>query len=604
MAALSDLLAGVRARVAAYGGARGAFGAVTAVIRREGWRGMLGKLTRGAQQQGEYARWIAAHDSQSVGELARLAQAVLNLPRTPLISIVVPVYNTPASCLSEMIESVLAQVYPHWELCIADDASSAPHVREILDAYALRDARVRVLHRPQNGHICAASNSALDLATGEFVALLDHDDLLAPHALAMVVKYLNGHPRARLFYSDEDKVSSDGRRSTPYFKAAWDPELILQRNVFSHLGVYEATLVREAGGFRVGFEGSQDHDLVLRCVRLAGDAAVVHIPHVLYHWRAIEGSTAVRVAEKPYAVDAGVRAVREMLVATATQAEALEPTPQRPFVQVRYPLPEPVPRVQLMVRVSSERAAADALWRALFAQSLPLLAHVTLVGCETAAAVERARTLAGDPGAAIVFDAQPDMNAALRASDTACVCLLDARIEAFDEGWLEALVRQAMRPEIGLTGPRLGRSGGAWFQSGLVATSQHRAVAARSGATRDDFGYFGVNQLTRTVTALPLDCVVARRAVLIDVASLVGAQNAGADLTLARALSQRELRHVVVAGTTLLSNNGAMSVRTSGEPGLAEPSAFRDPAYSPHLALDIETATFEIAAMPRIGDLD
>ncbi len=601
MAALGDLLAGARARVAAYGGARGALGAVAAVIQREGWRGMLGKLTRGAQQQGQYVRWIAEHDSPSADEMARFCQRVLGLARTPLISIVVPVYNTPASCLTEMIESVLAQVYPHWELCIADDASTAPHVREILDAYAQRDARVRVLHRPQNGHICAASNSALELATGEFVALLDHDDLLAPHALAMVVKYLNDHPRARLLYSDEDKISSDGRRSTPYFKAGWDPELILQRNVFSHLGVYEAELMREVGGFRMGFEGSQDHDLVLRCVRVAGDAAVVHIPHVLYHWRAIEGSTAVRAGEKPYAVDAGVRAVRETLAALAPHAEALEPSLERPFVQVCYALPEPAPTVQAVIRCPDQDGSPEALLRVLFAQTPDLLAHVTLVGRNAAAMVERVQALTRRSG--IVFDARQDLRAALSASEAACVCLLDARIDAFDEGWLEVLVRHAMRPEIGLVGPRLGRAGGTWFQTGLVAVSgvaPSCALAARSGVTREDFGYFGVNQLTRSVTALPLDCVVARRAVLVDVAALGDAQDAGAALKLARALAERGLRHVVVAGTIVQSATDGQAA-TAGQPG---ESALRDPAYSPHLELAAGAATFEIAATPRIGQFE
>ncbi|WP_321884407.1 glycosyltransferase family 2 protein [Paraburkholderia bannensis] len=562
---------------------------------------MLGKLTRGAQQQGQYARWIAEHDSPSADEMGRFARLARNLPRTPLISVVVPAYNTPASCLTEMIESVLAQVYPHWELCIANDASTAPHVREILDTYAQRDARVRVHHRQQNGHICAASNSALELATGEFVALLDHDDLLAPQALAMVVKYLNDHPHARLFYSDEDKVSSDGRRITPYFKAGWDPELILQRNVFSHLGVYETALVREVGGFRVGFEGSQDHDLVLRSVGVAGDAAVVHIPHVLYHWRAIDGSTAVRAGEKPYAVDAGLRAVREALAASTPQAEALEPTLQRPFVQVRYPLPEPAPTVQLLVRCSDRDAPPEALLRAIFARTPGLLAHVTLVGRDAVAMVQRVQALAGARRADIVLDAQPGLAAALSASEAACVCLLDAYIDTFDEGWLEALVRHAMRPEIGLVGPRLGRVGGAWFQAGLVAVAGNCALAARSGATREDFGYFGVNQLTRSVTALPLDCVVARRAVLADFAALVDTQDAGAELRLARALSERGLRHVVVAGTIVQSGKAGQEAATAGQSG---ESALLDRAYSPHLELAARAATFEIAATPRIGQFD
>lgn len=598
---LAGLATGVRARVAAHGGFMGALAAVSALLRREGWRGAFRKVLRTSAQQAGYQRWIDAWDTPDAGALQRLADEVLAWQQAPRISVVVPVYNTPPEYLVAMIESVLAQIYPHWELCLADDASSAPHVEPLLREQAQRDARIRVVRRAENGHICAASNSALSLATGEYVALLDHDDLLAPHALAMVIKYLRKHPHARLLYSDEDKISADGRRSTPFFKPDWDPELIVQRNVFSHLGVYETALVREVGGFRAGFEGSQDHDLVLRCVRQAGDAAVVHIPHVLYHWRAIEGSTAVRSGEKPYAVDAGVRAVREALRSMAPQAEVIGPSTQLPFVQVRYPLPDPPPGVQVIVCCTLDAGLPETTLRALFTQPAPLLTHLTLVGADAAAYVERARIMARAQGRRVAIDAEPDIGHALRASDATCVCLLDAQVQAFYDGWLEQLVSHALRPEIGLVGPRLGLSGGVSFAAGLVAVSQHCAVPARSGSTREDFGYFGVNQLTRTVTALSRACVVARRAVLSAVVAQLDAPSAGedADLALARALAARGLRHVLVARATVACGDGTSGGAAPAVQG-GESGRF-DPAYSPHLALEHGAATFGIASTPRVG---
>ncbi|WP_069866862.1 glycosyltransferase family 2 protein [Pseudomonas citronellolis] len=225
--------------------------------------------------------------------------AVAGFARRPLISIVVPTYNSDIALLHEMIESVRAQIYPQWELCIADDASTIEAVRTTLADYASRDARIKVVLRDRNGHIAEASNSALACASGEYVALLDHDDILPEHALYMVVKAINEHPGARLFYSDEDKLTPDGRRIAPYFKSDWNPELFLTQNLFSHLGVYETALVREVGGFRKGFEGSQDHDLALRCIEKAGHSAVHHIPHILYHWRVVPGSTAASAQKSP-----------------------------------------------------------------------------------------------------------------------------------------------------------------------------------------------------------------------------------------------------------------------------------------------------------------
>src|SRR5690606_17841535 len=166
-----------------------------------------------------------------------------------------------------------------------------------------------------NGHISAASNSALDLATGDWIALLDQDDLLAPHALRWVAREIQAHPRARLIYSDEDKVDTSGRHFAPHFKPDWNAELLRSQNFVSHLGVYDAQLVRELGGFRPGLEGAQDHDLVLRVSeRLSGDA-VRHIPRILYHWRAHAGSTAGQAAggAKAYAEEAGRRAVQAHL---------------------------------------------------------------------------------------------------------------------------------------------------------------------------------------------------------------------------------------------------------------------------------------------------
>ena len=244
---------------------------------------------------------------------------------TSPISILLPTYNTPEIWLRKCIDSVLAQTWTHWELCIADDASSVPHVRAVLEEYARRDARIRLSFRPENGHISASSNSALELAHGKFFVLLDHDDVLAPDALAWVAAEIDAHSDAELIYSDEDKIDEFGVRTSPYFKAAYNPELLRAQNCISHLGVFRTKSVREIGGFRTGFEGAQDWDLALRICDRTGPERIRHIPRVLYHWRAIQGSTALATGEKPYVIAAQKKSIEEHLARLGLAATLFHP---------------------------------------------------------------------------------------------------------------------------------------------------------------------------------------------------------------------------------------------------------------------------------------
>jgi glycosyltransferase involved in cell wall biosynthesis len=263
---------------------------------------------RGAR---DYAAWVRAYGTVTPEKAAALRNrlAALSTEQRPLISVVMPVHNPPERWLRRAIESVREQIYDRWELCIADDASTAPHVRAVLEEAQRSDARVRVALRTENGHISAASNSALDLATGAWVALLDHDDELSPDALAEMVLTLAECPATDVLYSDEDKIDEAGQRSSPYFKPDFLPDLLLGQNCLSHLTLYRAELVRKVGGFRVGYEGSQDWDLALRVIDETSADRVRHVPKVLYHWRTIAGSTAVAVSAKNYSVDSARRAL-------------------------------------------------------------------------------------------------------------------------------------------------------------------------------------------------------------------------------------------------------------------------------------------------------
>lgn len=258
----------------------------------------------------DYAEWITRHENI---DLKSQQEQSKKFDYRPLISIAMPVYNVEIKWLEECIDSVINQTYDNWELCISDDASTAPKIKKCLEAYEKKEPRIKVVFRKENGHISLATNSALEIATGEFIALLDNDDELPPHALFEVVKVLNERPELDVIYSDEDKIDAEGNRFDPHFKADWSPDTLMGNNYISHLGVYRSSIVKSLGGFRKGYEGSQDYDLVLRVTEQIPEDHIYHIDKVLYHWRTIPGSTASSGEAKSYIYDSGVKALTDAL---------------------------------------------------------------------------------------------------------------------------------------------------------------------------------------------------------------------------------------------------------------------------------------------------
>ena len=240
-----------------------------------------------------------------------LRNTVETLPLRPKFSVIMPTYNTEPKWLRAAVDSVVGQIYPEWELCIADDASTRKSTLRTLKKLEAKDSRIRVCYRKENGHISHASNSALDLATGEWISLLDHDDLLLPQSLARVVLEINRHPEARFIYSDEDKIDSKGVPLAPYFKPDWNPLFLLSQNFVCHFTSIRREDIEAVGRFRAGFEGSQDWDLFLRLGKHLPEGSIRHVPEVLYHWRIIPGSSAGSVGEKSYSVQASRRAIED-----------------------------------------------------------------------------------------------------------------------------------------------------------------------------------------------------------------------------------------------------------------------------------------------------
>ena len=266
-----------------------------------------------------YHDWIRAKLNPRLLKAQYAAEKHL-LVRKPKISVIMPVYNPPLSFLHDAIKSVINQHYDNWELCISDDCSPNPQIKRLLNAYAMKDSRIKVKFREKNGHISANSNTALELATGDYVLLLDHDDLLTENCMFEVVKHINAHPEDRLIYSDEDKIDGNNQHSSPFFKPDWSPDKFLAINYVSHVVVIEKKLVDEVGGFRLGFEGSQDYDLLLRVSEKTKH--IGHIPKILYNWRIHSLSVASEEGDaKPYAYIAAKKALEEALIRRNTPGE-------------------------------------------------------------------------------------------------------------------------------------------------------------------------------------------------------------------------------------------------------------------------------------------
>lgn len=456
----------------------------------------------------------------------------------PLISVLLPVYNTPAGLLQRCIDSVLRQTYPVWELCIADDGSTEEHVRQVLEQHAASDSRVKLVFCKSNGHISRASNAALTLAQGKYVALLDHDDELAEHALFCVARSIRNHADAQIIYSDEDKLDEEGARCNPYFKPDYSFDLLLSQNYFGHLCVLSRNLVEQVGGFRVGFEGSQDYDLILRCLaQLPDGRGVLHIPHVLYHWRMIEGSTALDPAGKAYAYEAARRALQEHVDTSESGMGHIEIIAPGLYRQCwRLPCP---PLVSLIIPTRDAldvlRPCIDSILQRTAYTNYELL--IVDNQSSSADALDYLERLQKDRSNKIrvlrydrPFNYSAINNFAVAHANGDVLALVNNDIEVLSSNWLDEMVSQAMRPGVGCVGAKLYYPDGTLQHGGVILGIGGVAGHAHQFASKDDVGYFNRLRIVHNVSAVTGATLVVRKSVYqavggMDAANLAVAFN-------------------------------------------------------------------------------
>jgi GT2 family glycosyltransferase len=474
-----------------------------------------------------YDEWVRRYDTLSRSDRDKIRAHVSRLDRTPLISVVMPVYETPEWALRGAIESIRRQLYPHWELCIADDASSAPHISRLLCEAAASDQRIKWTRREQNGHISAASNSALALATGEFIALMDHDDVLPEHALYEVAVAIDGNPSLDIIYTDEDQIDRSGRRFAPYFKTDWNIDLLLGHNLVSHLGVYRRSLVHQVGGFREGFEGSQDYDLALRAADATVSDRICHIPAVLYHWRRDFGDASFSEQRQHQCSSAALRAINDHLIRRHESGEA-EPHPVMPqWSRVARPVPRPAPLVSLIVPTRDRPDLLGKCVDGLLNRTEYRKIEVLIVDHESESSEARRlfNELQRDGRVRILpfsgpFNYSAINNMAVSRANGSVIGLVNDDVDVITPRWLHEMVALSLLSDVGAVGAKLIYPDGRVQHGGVVLGVGGIANHFNYGTARSNTGYFGRNVLASSVSAVTGACLVVRRSAFEEVGGL------------------------------------------------------------------------------------
>lgn len=461
-------------------------------------------------------------------ELELEIKALLELNRDgPLISVVVPVYKTEIGVLREMIDSVVRQTYRNWELLLVDDFSEQADLDKTLSEYAARDWRIRILKQEKNSGISGATNAGVGASNGTFVAFLDHDDTLDPDALLLIADSIRRCPKVKFLYTDEDKISLSGELCDPHFKPDWNQELLYSYNYICHLLVVRTDLLREVGSLRVGYEGAQDYDLVLRLSERADPSEILHIAKVLYHWRMSKSSTAMDAGAKPYAHQAGIRALEEHLIrkygGTISVIDGpapfsyriMWPVDDEPLVSIIMPT-----RDQLKVLKTAVLSVLDHTTYRKFeliivdnnSQDPEVISWMKSVQEQD----DRVRVVRDERE----FNYSALNNSAARMARGSILALLNNDIEIIQDDWLREMVSLATRAEVGCVGAKLLYPDRTVQHAGVIVGFGGVAGHIHLRFPEDSHGYMNRLQIRQEYTAVTGACLVLRKKIFEDVGGL------------------------------------------------------------------------------------
>lgn len=572
-----------------------------------------------------YDEWIEAVERRDCPDAREQAAAIQSWRERPTFSIIVRTDDSDEAALVECLNSVLQQSYSHLELCIADDASSAPHVRHILSDYAARDPRARVVFREQGGSPTESINAALALGRGEYVGFLAPHHVLARHALFSLARALQGQPGAQLVYSDEDKLDEHGRRCEPYFKPDFARDLLYSQNYIAHLALYSRKLVAAAGGLRPGFDGSDDYDLLLRCVgKIEHESKILHVPEVLCHVRKAADASAMNRTREDEATESARRALSHHLESVSPGVHVSVTSPG--LYRVHWPLPQPAPLVSLIVPTRDRHELLAKCVDSIRKQTTYPNYEVLIVDNQSQApeALAYLAALAREEGVRVLrydapFNYSAINNFAAREARGTVLGLINNDVEVINGDWLSELVSHALRPDIGCVGAKLYYPDDTIQHAGVVLGIGGVAGHSHKHFERNHPGYFGRLRIAHNVAAVTAAALVVRRAIWDEVGGLNEAELSVAfnDVDFCLRVRAKGYRNVWTPHAELYHDES----RSRGSDETPEKAARfrsecevmrrhwgplleRDPYYSPHLTLvreDYSLSLLGAQAVPSRG---
>ena len=432
----------------------------------------------------------------------------------PLISICIPVYNVERKYLSECIDSILNQTYENFEICLSNDCSTLLETIDTLNEYEQKDKRIKVYHRKENGHISRATNDALNMATGEFIGLMDNDDILARNALAECVKVLNENKNLDFIYTDEDKMDMNGLRCDPHFKSDYAPDTLLGSNYICHFEIIRKSLIDSIGGFRVGYEGAQDYDLFLRVLEQTTVEKVYHIPKILYHWRKIEGSTAATIDSKGYAVERGRMAVEDALKRRNING-TVSIHPKVPYYLVSYGYSKE-PLVSIIIPTRDYADITENCLKSKFEKTTYQNFEVIIMNnnSEKKETFELFNKYKQKYSNFRVIDANYEFNYSkinnqgVREAKGEYLVLLNNDTEIITPNWLEIMVGYAMQPHIGAVGAKLLYPDNTVQHAGIILGIGGIAQHCFIENPREDVGFYGRLSVPFNYSAVTAACLM------------------------------------------------------------------------------------------------
>jgi len=455
-----------------------------------------------------YSKWLSLNqiDAKKVQELKKQASQFSYKPK---ISIIIPVYNTPENALKEALDSVLSQIYENWELCICDDASTNENIKQILKKYAKDDPRIKITFSKTNGRISRASNNAISLATGEFIGLLDHDDVLTKDALFQVVRYLNNNPQTDYIYSDEDKIDQNNQRLEAFFKPDWSPELFFCINYVTHFSVIRKSIVEKIGGFRPEYDGSQDYDLILRVTEETN--RIGHIPKILYSWRKTEGSAAAQIDAKPYALIAAKKALSDACKRRGIKAKVLDGLFTGSY-RINYEI-NGNPLISIVILNKDNKSLLKQCIDSIKFKSTYKNYEIIIVDHDSKdpSTLEYLKTLQHK---VIKYYGQFNFstmnNLGVKSSKGEYIIILNNDTKVIEPNWIQDFLEHAQKPDVGIVGGKLLFPNDYVQHAGTIVGFNGYAHNY-GGFHKSDPGYFGLANVVRECSAVTAACFMIKR---------------------------------------------------------------------------------------------